>query len=458
MNNIIQQVCIEFIENIIKFVSDGEVKTLYELEEGFKKISDNFLKGIMKVYLEGIDECVAKDKAGRRRRGLVVERRNEERTIYTQFGEMTYSRTYYWDKREEEYVHPVDKVAGVESYERVSLSVAAELVNHSAEASYGESSRHVTESRISRQTVMNKVRKIHDLKLDEPGGKRLVKILHVAADEDHVKLQDGSDTSVPLITVYEGVRRVSKNRYECVNPRHFSAYGSDVEELWLEVSQYIYEHYDEEVLERIYIHGDGATWIKAGKEYLPKAAHVLDQYHQNKALMEATGSQPEYRDSLRETLKGADREGFCKLVREMMKRARTEKEKERINKFRKYMLKNWEGIEIKKYERCGGSCAEGQVSHVLSSRLSSRPMGWSKEGLSFMSKLRVYCVNGGRVGPQHLRKDEELEQYIKKAIKRTKNAFLGFNPDEIGNIFVLKMGKVTPVYRILRCIQHAELI
>lgn len=334
MNNIIQQVCIEFIEKILKFVSEEEIKTLYELEEGLKKISDNFLTEIMKAYLEGIDECVAKDKAGRRKRGLVVERRDEERTIYTQFGEMTYSRAYYWDKIKEEYVHPIDKVAGLESYERISLSVAAGLVNHSAEASYGQSSRHVTDSRISRQTVMNKVRKTHDLKLEKPVGKRFAKVLHVTADEDHVTLQDGSDTYVPLITVYEGLRWVSKNRYECINPRHFSVYGSDVEDLWLEVSHYIYEYYDEKSLERIYIHGDGASWIKAGQGYMPRSIHVLDQYHQNKALIEATGTQPDFRKALRVAVKEADRDGFCKLVRKMIKGAKTEKEKERIYNFR----------------------------------------------------------------------------------------------------------------------------
>lgn len=211
-------------------------------------------------------------------------------------------------------------------------------------------------------------------------------------------------------------------------------------------------------MRRVYIHGDGASWIKAGQEYLPKAIHVLDQYHQNKALIEATGNQKEYRKSLRDAIKEADKEGFCKLVREMLKEANTDKEKERINKFKNYILKNWEGIEIKKYENCGGSCAEGQVSHVLSSRLSSRPMGWSKEGLTFMSRLRVYWVNGGRVRPQHLRKDEELEQYVKKAIKQVRKRFSAINPDEIGNIFVIKMGKVTPVFRILREIQHAGLI
>ena len=43
-----------------------------------------------------------------------------------------------------------------------------------------------------------------------------------------------------------------------------------------------------------------------------------------------------------------------------------------------------------------GCSAEGHVSHVLSDRLSSRPMGWSQRGADRMSKLRCYEKNYGR--------------------------------------------------------------
>lgn len=42
-----------------------------------------------------------------------------------------------------------------------------------------------------------------------------------------------------------------------------------------------------------------------------------------------------------------------------------------------------------------GSNTEGHVSHVLSSRISSRPMGWSIKGATKMAKLRAYELNGG---------------------------------------------------------------
>ena len=39
--------------------------------------------------------------------------------------------------------------------------------------------------------------------------------------------------------------------------------------------------------------------------------------------------------------------------------------------------------------------AEGHVSHILSDRISSRPMGWSRNGADKMSQLRIFKKNGG---------------------------------------------------------------
>ena len=447
MSKSIQQGCINFIDNVMKYFSEG-MKTFVDLEEGLKEISDEFIRSTIKTYLEEIDKEVAKDKAGRKKRGLVVERRDENRNVFTRFGEVDFKRSYYKDKRELGYVHPVDKVVGLESYERISLSVASDLVNHSAEVSYGQSSRHVTQGYISRQTVMNKVRKIDDLSLEGFEKKRNIEVLHISADEDHVPMQDGSNTWVPLITVYEGVRWVCKGRYECINPRHFSCYGEKIEDLWLKVSSWIYENY--EGCEKIYIHGDGASWIRSGLGHLPKAVFVLDEYHQNKVLMRATGAQPGLREEIRRSLRSCDKKEFYRLIKELKSNVKTENELIRILDFKSYIRSNWDGIEIKRNERCGGCCAEGQVSHVLSVRLSSRPMGWSREGLSYMTRLRTYWVNGGTVGPGNIRKDEKIEQYIKAAIRRAKKVFACVNPDTLDNVYTLRAGKVTPVYKMFR--------
>ncbi len=62
----------------------------------------------------------------------------------------------------------------------------------------------------------------------------------------------------------------------------------------------------------------------------------------------------------------------------------------------KYLKTNWKGIitRIKEKSECGTCCAEGLVSHILSERLSSRPMGWSKQGCDNMAKLIAATLNG----------------------------------------------------------------
>ena len=47
---------------------------------------------------------------------------------------------------------------------------------------------------------------------------------------------------------------------------------------------------------------------------------------------------------------------------------------------------------ISRENRCS---AEGHVSHVLSARMSSRPMAWTRAGAERMAKLRAYFYNNG---------------------------------------------------------------
>ena len=69
----------------------------------------------------------------------------------------------------------------------------------------------------------------------------------------------------------------------------------------------------------------------------------------------------------------------------------------RINESRDYILNNWTAarLRLKRVEGVIGSSTEGHVYHVLSSRMSTRPMGWSVVGASKMSELRAYYLNGG---------------------------------------------------------------
>jgi len=49
---------------------------------------------------------------------------------------------------------------------------------------------------------------------------------------------------------------------------------------------------------------------------------------------------------------------------------------------------------------------------------------------------------------------EELDRIIKEAVRIIKT----FTNEKINNITVLNMGKVTPIYRILRVLKYAQVI
>lgn len=51
--------------------------------------------------------------------------------------------------------------------------------------------------------------------------------------------------------------------------------------------------------------------------------------------------------------------------------------------------------EVRTLAQDNSCAAEGHVSHILSARMSSRPMGWSKEGAYRIARLRAFYFNGG---------------------------------------------------------------
>ena len=67
----------------------------------------------------------------------------------------------------------------------------------------------------------------------------------------------------------------------------------------------------------------------------------------------------------------------------------------RIEQSKEYIISNWTAAKLRLGRKDGvvGCSAEGHVSHVLSSRMSSRPLGWSIVGMEKMAELRAYYYN-----------------------------------------------------------------
>ncbi len=434
---------------IEEFFENGEVG-LDVAEVYFTQRIGETVRGLLAACYEQKDAELLADKAGRKEAGLVVERRGDVRQVVTQLGVVSYHRTYY-ARHSGGYCYPIDQVVGLESYQRVSSGVGLGLVEGAREMSYAKASRMVTGGQVSKQTVMRKIREARPAV--EPVLRQKVAVLHVDADEDHVKLQAGDSRIVPLISVYEGIEHNGK-RGVCKNVFHCSEFGKKTDTLWEEALTEMERRYDL-TNTKIYLHGDGAPWIKRGLEWLPNSVFVLDRYHVNKALKGAvsgierkSGCQYEYH--LRQALNDGDRDYF-RSVRDSLLALWPERKKT-ILENSNYLMDYFEAIHIYNTdpEARKGGATEPHVSHVLSSRLSSRPMGWSPKTL----KRFVPILAAGQCTFPRAQASvgtvSKTESVHKKAAAATViDNSLGLpHPDMVASM-PAKSGKVTPLYRLL---------
>ena len=400
------------IEKRIKnFIKNGRdiADLIFGLAEDLFELGRNIIEEV----LEDIDEYL-RNCAVRKEYWEII--RKDETGLLTSFGMIRYNRTYFKPKNGGKREYLVDKIVGIEPHDRVSADVVINVIEEAAESSYkkaGEKATYLDE--ISKQAVMNK---IHDLEVVQPETKveekREVKILYVEADEDHIALQQKSalkkdekgkrNIAMPkLVYVHEGIDldKSSKKRKVLKNVRYFGGMYKNSEDLWLEVAEYIDRQYNVDVLETIYLSVDGASWIRQGLNWLPKSKFALDNYHLQKYVRVATArlSDKTLHQGLQDALKRADKKMLIEVFKKITKMTGEETKINAVKNAKRYIINNWDGIEIKAYRghEIVGCSAEGHVSHVFSDRLSSRPRGWSRIGIEKMSKLIIYKKNGGKV-------------------------------------------------------------
>lgn len=453
MENVIQE-----IEKLAKGLLEQDID-LGTFTNSIKEKTDKLGRDIVKETLETMDETLV--KSSKRKKNWYVERKGDEKKIITVLGEVIYKRTYFISKKQKKYKYLTDEMFGIKTHDRMDQVIASKLVELSTDLSYRKSGKEILVP-VSGQTVMNKIRTLDRIKHEVlEYTKRQVEILYVEADEDHIHLQNGRGAMPRLAYVHEGIKCQGK-RNELINPYYVGGLRGKPEGFWEEVYEYIKNNYDLNSIKRIYLSGDGAAWIKSGLEYLPKSKFVLDKYHMNKYVLKAATHAKEYRAKIWRTLNTVDKEMFVKYMNRLKECAETPSKVKEIEECECYMLNHWEGIEVKAFEDAGvlGCSAESHVSHILSARMSSRPMGWCYEGADQMSKLRVYRANRGDITElfkEH--KQEEKRVSIAKTIitsgtNKLKNQYL----EGLNNIFVFNQGKKNPTFEAVRNLKYYKLI
>ena len=417
MNNIIQQISEKLTKKILEKAYSGGICDIDLLSSSILEDCKSAARDILEEIVSDLNIKIREDKPSRKARGLILKEKNRERSLFTEIGRLNLPRDYYYDKKEEKYEYLLDKVIGLQGYERISAGVRAKLVSMATEVSYAKSAETVTGGQLSRQCVRECILKLGAIeKRPQPyEPKRKVKELHLFADEDHVHMQREGKTKgkksrmVPLVTVTEGVEEESKGRNRTINAMHFVDENFDTKALWKSVEGYIGASYDIESIERIYIHADGGKWIASGLASFSNVTRVMDGFHLEKRLKEVSRNFPgsNLRQRIKAAIEKGDRKKLDMLLQEMYARSQDKKQIEYTTKLGRYLTENFEEIRNRLKSDTVGSCTEGQVSHILSTRFSRNPMGWSEEGLGKLSKQRVYIKNKGKIEASDFKKKDK---------------------------------------------------
>ena len=321
-----------------------------------------FGRSLYQEILESIEQTIRNSEV--RKQSYYVEHKEDHRTLLTRFGNLEIKRAYYSSKQDGKGVYLLDKYIGLDSNEKVSLAAKAHVLREAVETSYrkGGEEACLTDDVVTKQTVKNL---IHDLEVEMPEEipekKKQIKTLHIQADEDHVALQ---------FYRKKGDLRISENgrKSNTVMPKLILLYEDIMEE-----------------------------GKPGSKRYRLTGKHYFGGVYEGAEANE-------------------DLEEVERLLRKCGANAVTPGKQKEIEACQKYIQNNWLGI-IVRYDDAGadwGCSAEGQISHVLSARESSRPMGWSKLGVHKMTQLRVFTRNGGKVTDllEYQHKKEQKEKRI----------------------------------------------
>lgn len=413
------------VEKVLGMILTGEKDADDLSHEVVTRLNTLACRWISEMY-EKLDETIRESLV--RKQHWTIEQRNEPKELLDIAGMLHFNRTGFEDKKTGKYIYLLDMILGLESHQRITLGAAAKILEETILTSYAKGGEAASPTdAASKQAVKELVHEtIIEFPESEPIEKKKLKTLHIVADEDHVAAQfwkkkgdlvkNSSGNKIntiisKVVVVYEDVinefgEQSKSPRYRLVGKKTFSGvYKGEAENIrfWEQIRDYIEKNYNTEVLERVYIAGDGGAWIKTGTQVIENSRFVLDKFHMmkyiNTSVTHLLDSAEDVKSEIWECVNGADKKRLKDIYKRILEVTEPGNKYGEVERALRYLLSQWDGIKIRLEEPggCWKCCAEGQVSHVLSDRMSSRPMGWSEWGCHQMSQLRAYRWNNGKV-------------------------------------------------------------
>ena len=380
--------------NLYKIVEDcvANVVKLTETKNSFAEICSKTMNIVHNLGLEVLKyacEKIDNEFAETHKKEVYVRHRQKSRHILTEMGEFIVTRRLYQYKDSGKYFFALDEQLKMEKYVHIETGFKGKILEQAVVSSYGKASQYVAKGNISRQTVFNIVKSIKHIPtfIDNNEEQKKISELFIEADEDHIHLNDGRSCEVKMVYVHEGINNNS-NRKSLINPHYFTYVNSNVDDFWSDIYGYIENNYS---AQKLHFASDGGTWIKNGLTAFPNAIRHMDKFHIYKAVKLLSGNNMELQKNILEAIQVRNADRLNELFEEKLRTLTKSMERRLFLIYSTYILNNLYDIDLN-----GVPCsAEGHISHILSARMSSRPMGWSRDGADRIAKLRAFMYNGG---------------------------------------------------------------
>lgn len=387
------------------FLEEG--KGLEELEEKVFEWLCQLGREFLRRALEALDLLLSQGReAGLR---LVGKR---SRTLITRFGDVTFKRRLYREKRTGRHRFLLDEALGLPVKEAVSktvatlaLSLAAVLPFRRAVAVLGDFLPQAFSATALQRLVWRFGGRVEEAEAQEQEatfrdgevpvmGEEPASRLFVEGDGVSVALQREEErrAEVKVGVGYTGWEPVGQGRYQVegkVVHMGLEDTGTFWERFWLGACK----RYELSGLEYVVVGGDGAGWIAEGGMGLP-GAFQLDRFHLWRALRQAlVGQEALAHEVYREATKGRWERVEGLLGRVLSSPDLPPERLEAVREVYRYLASNREGLRdwrdrlpSQPGDRSLGTI-EGNGDKLIAIRTKRRGMSWRKKGLHSMAKL-----------------------------------------------------------------------
>ena len=470
---ILKDVIKERLENRLKSFSDTIINAitdcLMDSENNHKYVSiiadiQKETKELIVKVISDIFETLDQQYFESKNRKLFYESNKlVSRTITTIFGEVTFNRHYYKSKIDGSYHFVLDEALGLPKHDKYDPIVKALSINTYSKTNMALSGKIIGEQltnlsnlstnesikTIPRQSIYNWIKdwNIPEIKYSQ---KNTPKILYIMADEKFIGCQDKeNDIMIKSFVVFEGVNKVSKNRNELINKTVINIISPKP---WIEFTNILFDIYDSQKVEKIYLLSDGANWLKSGISELKvesemEVKHLLCEFHYKQSINHITTDKEE-REILKLSFKDDPKNEFIKLVDEIIRY--NPNRKDTIEKKKNYILNNYNSIKDMLDFNIGSSM-ESHISHYVSNQFGSRPKGYSSERIEDYISISNFYNNNFNIFNLYINTYDNKEVVV---INEDNINYSMFERKDRTNIPIINNGAKTPKYNAINGLAH----